>query len=109
MPIRRKKTRRNRPRRKTLRGGSSKRMVEALREAENIGRTHKTVGEPSQADAVAANLMTRYKLVDVAPSFFPSTSLRDKYIETYNQTTTVPRGSFLESIGLGSRLANLLS
>jgi hypothetical protein len=96
-------------RRKTLRGGTSKQMVEALREAENIGRTHKTVGEPSQADAVAANLMTRYKLVDVAPSFFPSILLRDKYIASYNQATTVQRGSFLESIGLGSRLANLLS
>jgi hypothetical protein len=108
MPIRRKKTRRNRHRRKTLRGGTSKQMVEALREAENIGRIHKTVGDPSRADAVAANLMTRYKLVDVAPSFFPSTLLRDKYIATYNQTSrATTQGSFFEA--LQGRIANLLS
>ena len=95
-------------RRKTLRGGTSKRMVEALREAETIGRTHKSVGEPLQADAVADSLMQRFRLVDVAPSFFPRTMLRDKYIASYNQATTVQRGSFLESIGLGNRLANLL-
>jgi hypothetical protein len=95
-------------RRKTLRGGTSKQMVDALREAENMGRIHKTVGDPSRADSVADSLMRRFHLVDVEPSFHPRTLLRDKYIATYNQTSrATTQGSFLEA--LQGRIANLLS
>jgi hypothetical protein len=95
-------------RRKTLRGGTSKQMVEALREAENMGRIHKTVGDPSRADSVADSLMRRFHLVDVEPGFHPRTLLRDKYIATYNQTSrATTQGSFFEA--LQGRIANLLS
>jgi hypothetical protein len=95
-------------RRKTRRGGVSKEMVDALREAENTGRIHKTVGDPSQADSVADSLMRRFRLVDVGTPPTPRTLLRDKYLASYSQASrATTRGSFLES--LQGRIANLLS
>jgi hypothetical protein len=89
-------------------GGVSKEMVDALREAENTGRIHKTVGDPSQADSVADSLMRRFRLVDVGTPPTPRTLLRDKYLASYSQASrATTQGSFLE--GLQSRIANLLS
>ncbi len=96
---------------KKHRGGVSKEMVDALRAAETQGRTDKENGVASRADAAAASLMAQYRLIDAGtPS--PRTLLRDKYIASYDQTTTIQEDtfqSFLQSSGLASRFANLLS